>query len=54
MDVEEAGMVVEWIAVDVVGRFLSGQDEDCASLGVGIIRSRCSVMVSRRPRPEKG
>lgn len=39
-DVQEAGMIVEWIAVNAMRRLFSGQNEDGTSLGVGFIGLR--------------
>ena len=36
-DVAEAGVVVEWVAVYIVRRFLGGEKEDGAGFGVGVV-----------------
>lgn len=41
MDVDEARMIVEGIAVDSVRGLLGREHEDCAGLGVGVVRFSC-------------
>lgn len=36
-DVSVASIIIEWVAVDCIGRFLCGKEEDGASFGVGIV-----------------
>lgn len=45
-DVSEACMVVEGVAVDVVGGLLAGEEEYRASLGVGVICSGCCGLLA--------
>lgn len=40
-DVAVARVGVEGVAVDVVGWFLGGEDEDCAGVGVGSLGGGC-------------
>jgi len=37
--IQEACMVIEWVAIDVIWRELGCQDEDCTGLGIGIVCS---------------
>lgn len=45
-DVAVAGVLVEGVAVDGVGGFPGGEEEDCASVGLGAVCFGCSLSLA--------